>query len=182
MQSIQNERNLNIPNMLTVLRIALLPVIVWRFRIGDLRGALLFYLAAMMTDAADGLIARRFHLITSLGKLLDPLADKLSLLTLLMLFAHADEISMGLLRLILVKEAFLIVGSVAALKAGIIVSALPVGKLTTFLFTVSMAFRFLAQRKIADILLWISVVLSFAALLWYAVVLIQNLYMRRIFM
>lgn len=180
LQSIRRDQILNIPNMLTMLRIALLPIIIWRFRLGDLRGALVFYLAAMITDAADGLLARRLNQITSLGKLLDPLADKLSLLTLLMLFAQEGQISTVLLRLVFVRELILIIGSAAALRTGIVVSALPIGKLTTFVFIISMTSRFLAYDKLADISLWSSVLLSFAALLWYSVVLLQKLYIEKI--
>ena len=86
MEHIRRDKIVNIPNALTLVRIALLPVVVWRFQIGDSVGALLVYLLAMLTDAVDGIIARRFHQVTALGKLLDPVADKLSLVTLIGLF------------------------------------------------------------------------------------------------
>lgn len=79
MEHIKQDQIINIPNTLTVIRILLLPVVVWRFVVGDATGALIAYLAAMLTDALDGIIARKFNQITALGKLLDPLADKLSL-------------------------------------------------------------------------------------------------------
>ena len=162
-----------------MVRIALLPAIIWRFRLGDQRVAMLIYLAAMATDALDGLIARTLDQITPLGKLLDPLADKLTLLTLLALFVLDGQISSRLLQVFLAKELILIAGSTVALRYGVVVSALPVGKLTTVVFVLSMLFRFLAYRRIADILLWISVLLSIGALAWYAVVLIEKLHLSQ---
>lgn len=176
MEHLKQDKIFNIPNLLTVVRIALLPVVVWRFVVGDMTGALLVYLAAMLTDAVDGIIARRFNQITALGKLLDPLADKLSLLTLLGLFVSDGQIPVWVLALILIKEAALIIGGGVALKKGIIVYALPIGKVTTVCFVLSIVARFLQQIVIADALLWVSVALAMVALVWYSVDLMKKLH------
>ena len=168
------EQSLNLPNLLTLLRIAFLPAVVWRFRAGDSFGALMLYVLAMLTDVMDGVLARKLNQITTLGKLLDPVADKLSLLTLMWLFASDGQIPAWLLVIVLVKEAILIVGSAAALWCGIVVHALPIGKATTVTFIFSMIARFLAQRVLADLLLGVSLALSFAALVWYSVVLLRK--------
>lgn len=175
----KHENALNIPNLLTALRIALLPWIVWCFLKGFRADALMIYIIAMLSDAADGLIARQTGQITSLGKLLDPVADKLCLATLLVLFAYDGQIPLWVLNLMLLREAVLIIGSVAALNRGIVVSSLPIGKLSTFAFVLSTVARFLLLQTAADILLWISIALSIAALVWYAVVFIQRLQMQR---
>ena len=180
MERILKEDALNIPNLLTALRMALLPAIVWRFRGGDEMGALLIYLAAMMTDTADGVIARRTNQITAIGKLMDPLADKLCLLTLLALFAADGQIPVWLLNLVIAKEAVLVLGSAVALRFGIVVSALPIGKLTTMAFILSTAARFLSLRVLADLFLWVSLLLSFAALIWYGVVFVRKLQLRKV--
>ena len=158
MEHIKQDQIINIPNTLTVIRILLLPVVVWRFVVGDATGALIAYLAAMLTDALDGIIARKFNQITALGKLLDPLADKLSLVTLLGLFVSDGQIPLCV-----------------ALKRGIVVYALPIGKVTTVVFVLSIVARFLSWTQIADTLLWISVALSMVALIWYAVDLMKKL-------
>ena len=178
MEVIRREKALNLPNALTLLRIALLPFVVWRYVQGDIRGALVIYLLAMLTDVADGVIARRLNQITALGKLLDPLADKLSLFVLLALFVWNGQVSMLPVQLILVKEIILILGSAGALRVGIVVSADPIGKVTTLLFTASMVCRFLSYRALADTLLWLSVLLSFSALVWYALALIKRLKLK----
>lgn len=176
MERIRCSEALNVPNLLTMLRMALLPAIVWRFRQGDTAGALALYLIAMLTDAVDGFIARRFNQITALGKLLDPIADKLSLLTLLGLFVADGQIPRWLLTIILIKEAILIAGGAAALKKGIVVYALPIGKVTTVTFILSMVARFMAMRRAADLLLGVSVVLSLVSLIWYSLVLLRRMH------
>ncbi len=174
MEHIKQDQIINIPNTLTVIRILLLPVVVWRFVVGDATGALIAYLAAMLTDALDGIIARKFNQITALGKLLDPLADKLSLVTLLGLFVSDGQIPLWVLAIILLKEAAMVIGGGVAQKRGIVVYALPIGKVTTVVFVLSIVARFLSWTQIADTLLWISVALSMVALIWYAVDLMKN--------
>lgn len=159
-----------------MLRIALLPAVVWRFRLGDSFGALWFYLAAMLTDVVDGFAARMLNQITSLGKLLDPVADKLSLITLLTLFVLDGQIPVWVLCLLLLKEAILVIGSAVAFRNGLIVHALPVGKVTTAVFVASMILRFLDFIETADVLLGVSVVLSIAALIWYSHVVMKKLH------
>ena len=175
MEHIKQDKILNIPNVLTVVRIALLPVVVWRFLVGDRMGALITSVIAMLTDAADGTIARKFNQITALGKLLDPIADKLSLLTLVGLFVSDGQIPLWVLGLILLKETALVIGGGIALKRGIVVFALPIGKVTTVAFILSMVARFLEMRQMADLLLWISLVLSLVALVWYGLDLMKKL-------
>ena len=172
MEHIKQDQIINIPNTLTVIRILLLPVVVWRFVVGDATGALIAYLAAMLTDALDGIIARKFNQITALGKLL---ADKLSLVTLLGLFVSDGQIPLWVLAIILLKEAAMVIGGGVALKRGIVVYALPIGKVTTVVFVLSIVARFLSWTQIADTLLWISVALSMVALIWYAVDLMKKL-------
>ena len=175
-EHIRRDRILNVPNVLTLVRILLLPVVVWRFLIGDTAGALIAYLAAMLTDALDGFIARKCHQVTALGKLLDPIADNLSLLTLLTLFVLDGQIPLWVLGVILVKELSLIVGGAVALRRGIVVYALPIGKVTTVAFIASIVARFLALRALADVLLGVSVLLSMVALVWYALDLTKKLH------
>ena len=175
MEHIKQDKIINVPNALTLLRILLLPVVVWRFVIGDATGALIAYMAAMLTDAMDGIIARKTNQITALGKLLDPIADKLSLVTLLGLFVSSGEIPLWVLAIILFKEGAMVIGGGIALKRGIVVYALPIGKITTVVFVLSMVARFLSIPSLADILLWISVALSMVALVWYAIDLMKKL-------
>lgn len=179
MERIQRENALNVPNLLTVLRMALLPAVVWRFRCGDSMGALTLYLISMLTDAADGFLARRWEQITAIGQLLDPIADKLSLMTILVLFVADGQISPWILGAVLMKEGVLVLGSAVALRFGIVVSALPVGKIATLLFVVSTVLRFLSIALLADALLLGSLALSLAALVWYSVVVFREFQIQK---
>ena len=179
MEHIKQDKIINVPNALTLVRILLLPVVVWRFVLGDTTGALIAYMTAMLTDALDGIIARKTNQITALGKLLDPIADKLSLVTLLGLFVSAGEIPLWGLA-IMFKEVMMVIGGGVALKHGIVVYALPIGKITTVTFVLSMLARFLSMPSPADILLWISVALSMVALVWYAIDLMKKLGLKQI--
>ena len=84
MQSeVNQEENLNriitVPNLLSFFRFCLIPVIIWSYCVKEnplLAGEIL--LLSGLTDLADGYIARRFHRISNLGKILDPVADKLT--------------------------------------------------------------------------------------------------------
>ncbi len=159
---------LNIPNGLTLVRIALLPVIARCYLAGEGRAALGVYLLAMLTDVLDGVIARRTNQITALGKLLDPLADKLTLLTLLTLLCGGGQLPGWVLAVIAAKEAALLIGSVIALRRGIVVQALAIGKAATATFTAFVVSRLLGLTLAAGITMALSVVLSLLALVGYA--------------
>ena len=142
-------------------------------------GAFLVYLAAMLTDVADGYIARRTNQITQLGKLLDPIADKLSLATMLFLFASQGQIPGWMVHLLVAKEVVFVLCSAAALRCGVVVSALPVGKVTTLSFVLSNIARFWQMKKLADILLMASLFLACVSAVWYAGVLMRRLQAER---
>jgi CDP-diacylglycerol--glycerol-3-phosphate 3-phosphatidyltransferase len=84
-----SSRRLNLPNVITVVRIAMCPVIFWLAvspGVGVRFGAFVLFVAAGLSDVWDGWLARRYDLITDLGKLLDPIADKLLLVVTLVPF------------------------------------------------------------------------------------------------
>jgi cardiolipin synthase len=68
--------SLSIPNLITLGRILLVPVVVWAITLGEMRIAFTLFLAAGISDAVDGFLAKRFHMKSELGAYLDPLADK----------------------------------------------------------------------------------------------------------
>ena len=175
MQLICQDKVFNVPNVLTLIRIALLPVVAWYFKMGHMALALAVYLIAMVTDVFDGLIARKFNQITAMGKLLDPIADKLSVITMLWLFVSVRQIPLWVLIVFLLKELIMISGSGAALKCGIVVCAQPIGKATTLVFVFSVVARFVRLTLAADMLLYLCVALSLLAVFWYAKELAERL-------
>ena len=168
LQRFRQEKIFTAPNVLTLIRIGLLPIVVILFRLGDMTGALCIYLISMLTDVLDGTIARGTHQITALGKLLDPIADKISSLSILILLAQTGQISSWFLSVVCIKELFLILGSYLVLRRGVIVQSLPIGKGTTAVFVAAISAEFLKLDHIANALLYMYLVLSLGGLLWYA--------------
>ena len=74
-------QNMNVPNVLTLIRLLLVPVYIALFAMGDRYAALTVFLLASLTDMLDGQIARKYGLVTDFGKLMDPLADKIMVVT-----------------------------------------------------------------------------------------------------
>ena len=118
---------LTIPNLLSVIRIVLIPVFAVLF-LGDHQIAALIVLAVSgLTDLFDGKIARRFNQVSALGKILDPVADKLTQITiaviLFILFRNADSTlinAFGWVFLVfLIKEAVMVIGGLVMLLMNI---------------------------------------------------------------
>lgn len=111
--------SLNVPNVLTLLRILLIPVFIILFvnptPDQSLAAAIIFAVAAV-TDMLDGYIARRTGQVTKLGKLLDPIADKLLVLSALILLMNVERVSALVVLLIVGRE--LAVTGIRAIAAG----------------------------------------------------------------
>ena len=135
----------SIPNLLSLLRLILIPVYVIIYL--NARETTDYYLAAgilavsCLTDMIDGKIARHFNMITSLGKVLDPLADKLTQFTLILCLALKVENTLlwYLIGLFVLKESFqLIAGSLRLRKGIMLKGALLSGKICTTILFVSL--------------------------------------------
>ena len=81
---------MSIPNLITLGRILLVPVVVWAITAGEMRFAFVLFLAAGISDAVDGFLAKRFGMATELGAYLDPLADKAMLVSIYVALGIAD--------------------------------------------------------------------------------------------
>ncbi len=141
-----------IPNFISFVRILLIPVFGILFRQGHLGWALVIVVISGLTDFVDGKIARKFNQISDLGKLLDPLADKLTQITLaILLFLEFNECSDATMKtfswiflIFLAKEAIFVVGAIIMLALGMIPSAAEIyGKAATFVFYGVMVVLFL---------------------------------------
>ena len=128
------EEAANLPNLLSLLRILAVPLIVWLLANPSPRTALItfvIYFAATMTDVLDGWLARKYALITPLGKLLDPLADKLLVVSALIMLSvmHREPSIPGWLLVLIVGREIAVTGlrSIAA-SEGIVLAAEASGK------------------------------------------------------
>jgi cardiolipin synthase len=102
-----------LPNLLTVLRLALVPVTGYFLLAGDYGFALIVFLIAAVTDFIDGFIARRFELESRLGATLDPIADKLNMFVATVLLAWQGLLPLYLAIAIVVRDVVIIVGALA---------------------------------------------------------------------
>lgn len=126
---------MNLPNMLTILRFILIPVYIMVFRNGDLALAFGILLLAGATDVLDGYIARTRGLVTELGSMLDPLADKLMLITVILSLLFSGMIPWAAAAAFFLRDAGMIVGSLYFHLKGLkTVPANALGKITTVLF------------------------------------------------
>lgn len=143
---------MNLPNKLTLLRVILIPFFLL-FVYLDIPChhllALLVFAAASITDALDGSIARKRNLVTNFGKFLDPLADKVLVISALTVFVELDEVHMGAIPLIIISAREFMVSGLRLLAAdsGIVVAAGIWGKLKTAFTMVT----------IVVTLLWLSI-------------------------
>ncbi len=122
-----------IPNALSVLRLCLIPLFVWIYCVkNDYVGATIVLLFSGFTDVLDGFIARKFNMVSNLGKALDPVADKLTQAAMLLCLLVNFPFMLIPLILLVVKEAFMgITGLLVIKKTGTVYGAEWHGKLTT---------------------------------------------------
>lgn len=129
-----------VPNILSFLRICMIPLIVWLYCVCNdpiKAGALL--ILSGITDIADGFIARRFNMISDLGKIIDPVADKLTQASVLICLFTRFPLMICPFVILAAKENFMSVTGIAILrKTGTISSAKWHGKAATFLLYATM--------------------------------------------
>ena len=95
---------MSIPNLITLGRILLVPVVVWAITAGEMRVAFVLFLAAGISDAVDGFLAKRFGMATELGAYLDPLADKAMLVSIYVALGITDAVPRWLVILVVPRH------------------------------------------------------------------------------
>jgi CDP-diacylglycerol--glycerol-3-phosphate 3-phosphatidyltransferase len=125
---------LNLPNVLTLLRILLVPVLVVALldetANGDLLAAIVFALASV-TDAMDGYLARTRNAITTFGKLMDPIADKLLIIAALVALVSLHRLAGWIAMVIIARELTVTVTRMQATQHGVVIAANLWGKAKT---------------------------------------------------
>lgn len=102
---------MNIPNLITLGRILLVPVIIWAITSGQMAVAFVLFFIAGVSDAVDGFLAKRLNMQSEIGALLDPLADKCLLVSIYVALGIAAEIPRWLVILVVSRDV-IIVGAV----------------------------------------------------------------------
>ena len=159
----------NIPNILSIIRIGLVGVFIYVFFNNyphNLVWALVVFLSAGLTDVIDGFLARKFHWITNLGKILDPLADKLMQCTVLVCMLSKKLIPAWLVVPFILKEFLMLLGGLLIIKKKrVVVVSNIYGKMTVVFFYAAVVLCISARDFLAQnpLVLYIICLLVLAA-------------------
>ena len=167
---------MNLPNKLTILRVILIPFFVV-FMLFDITGAadkwiaLVIFCVASLTDMLDGKIARKYNLVTNLGKFMDPLADKLLVCTALICLTSMNRLNVIVVLVIIARE-FIISGfRLVASDNGIVIAASYWGKFKTVsqmaLIIVLIMDLGGVWNVVGTVLTWVALILTVVSLIDY---------------
>jgi CDP-diacylglycerol--glycerol-3-phosphate 3-phosphatidyltransferase len=147
----------NAPNLITLVRIGMIPVFLWftwrESRVDSFIGAMV-YAVTGTTDFVDGYIARKKNLVTVIGKFLDPLADKLIVMSALIMLVHLGRVAAWVVIVVMARE-FIVTGlRTIAMSEGIVIAAGQEGKSKTAFQVASITFLIMHYRYPVDALLF----------------------------
>ncbi len=167
---------MNLPNKLTVLRVIMIPFFVVILLVPTIPYndfiALGIFIVASLTDLLDGMIARKYNLVTNFGKFMDPLADKLLVCSALICLIELERIPSWLVIIIIARE-FIISGfRLVASDNGVVIAASYWAKIkTTFqmVMVCLMIANITAIQIVTDVVTWIAVILTVVSLVDYLI-------------
>ncbi len=152
-----------IPNMLSMFRLALIPLYISIYL--NAKDSADYYLASAilavscLTDLIDGQIARRFHMISTVGKVLDPFADKITQFTLVLCLAVRHKVLWGIVILLIIKELFQLIAGIIVFKQGqMLKGAQFTGKICTTVLFVSLILMVMLPELSPAIVNWIALI------------------------
>lgn len=173
---------LTVPNLLSLLRFLMIPLIVWLY-LGkqNYYAAVAVIVLSAITDVADGIIARKFNMVSDLGKIIDPIADKCTQAALIICLAIRYKLLIVLICVFAAEEITkLVLGALILKRSDSVNSAKWYGKMTTVLLYATMTALILfpnIPQTVAQILIWLcmaAVLFSFVMyLIFYVKILIK---------
>jgi cardiolipin synthase len=158
--------SLSIPNLITLARILLVPVIVWAIASNQMQIAFAIFLVAGLSDLVDGYLAKRFGMATELGAYLDPLADKAMIVSIYVSLGIADAIPRWLVILVVSRDIMIVAAVILSwlVDKPMKLKPLTVSKLNTvaqivlaLLVLASLAMQFDAQAAIMVVTLLVAI-------------------------
>lgn len=160
---------MSIPNVLTAFRFVLIPVYVTLFCMGGRAAAFAVWLLAGFTDILDGHLARKRNEVTYVGMMLDPLADKLMMIAVMLTLLFAGDLPMAAALAMFIRDGGMIAGAVwINLRGKKTPQANGIGKMSTVLYYVAIVCIYF-QWEYAVSLLWAVIAFSYFASLQYVV-------------
>jgi len=169
-----------IPNFMSAFRILLVPVLIWLYCFKqNYTGTVIVFTVSALTDIADGIIARKFNMISELGKILDPVADKVTQGILIICLMTRYKMITLLFILFCIKElVMIIVGGTVIRERNIVSGAMWHGKLNTvLLYFVIVAFIFFPELPPAatEAMIAVSACSMIASLVMYTGLFVKKL-------
>lgn len=110
---------MNLPNAITLGRLLAVPLLVWLILSRFDAWAFWLFVAAGVSDALDGLIAKRFHMVTDIGRYLDPIADKVLIVSVYLALGHTDQVPAWLVILVVSRDILIVGGAILAHTLGV---------------------------------------------------------------
>ncbi|MFH1243511.1 MAG: CDP-diacylglycerol--glycerol-3-phosphate 3-phosphatidyltransferase [Pseudomonadota bacterium] len=160
----------NLPNALTVIRLACIPLVMICLNIPGRWGgflAALFFGMASITDILDGFFARRYGAVTSLGKFLDPLADKILICLTMIMLIPLGRIPVWMVLIIVMREMAVTGLRGIAISEGIVITASSLGKYKTLFQSIAVlglclhyAYLDLSFHAVGMAFLWVALILT----------------------
>ena len=135
----------HVPNILTIIRFLLIPIIVIFAFEDNYIATMIVLTISGLTDVLDGYIARKYNFITNFGKLMDPLADKMTQVALLGTLAIQKIIPVWIIVVVVIKEFLMVSGASFLYGKELVVSSKWYGKLTTVLFYIAIVCSLFTQ-------------------------------------
>ena len=167
---------INVPNFLTTIRIVVVPILAWLLFRDDASSdsnrfiAGILFIIAALTDIADGIIARRWNLITNFGKIFDPIADKALIGVALVGLSYLNLLDWWFTWVILAREIFVTFLRFWVINKGVIPASRG-GKLKTIMQIVAISFYLLPLPEtvsiLAEVLMYVAVILTLATAIDY---------------
>ena len=171
MKYLSKKQILTIPNLLSLFRLLLIPVIWVLYQQGLYIWALWVTALSALTDVVDGRIARRYNMVSDFGKILDPIADKLTQLALMLCLMKRYPFFMAVIFLFVAKEAIMLIfGCITLVTKDQVNSSKWYGKLSTVVLYGVMMYLLLfpgTAAMTARILCWICGGIMLLALILY---------------
>lgn len=164
-----------LPNILTLTRIILIPVYITLFLKEYYLVSGLIFIFSSLTDLLDGYIARKYDMKTKIGKVLDPLADKLTVISILILLLFVGLVPRIILIIILSREIIILLSSMTAYFMGKnLINPTRLGKLSITILYIAIALILLEKNLLANIMLYISIPLNLTSAFDYIATALKN--------
>ena len=136
----------HVPNILTIIRFLFIPIILYYIFTGNYLLGFIFFTVSGITDILDGCIARKFNLISNFGKLMDPLADKLTQISVLAALVIVNIIPVWILIIVVLKELIMVIGASFLYGKDVVVYSKWYGKLATVLFYLAIVVSLITRQ------------------------------------